>query len=228
MAPRDSKEALEIPDIKRRDLIVPIKCSDCIFYKRLAILPKPCQELGTPPSATVCHRFLVDPTKFGDGEVFAKLYRTIARVKSKSLVAASLLAAKKVAKHNFTLGARVFFKVLGADFMNNYASGIVVGATRDQILIAGTENFSALMYPNAVLTDVDWEKKRERLIKTNKINDPTGLTKISIKNLTRLKVYFPPSAKALRKKRIAAGKVKIVKGKAGSKISKTITLSSGE
>ena len=128
------KQAIQelIPDIERRAVILPIQCGQCLFHRRMAIYPKPCIQLGTPASAETCRRFVPDPNSLGEDS--AKILRVLRGIKKPNLLAAVIMSAKKVERLGFELGQPVYLHVMGGEYISNYASGTVIGCSKDQIV----------------------------------------------------------------------------------------------
>ena len=181
-----------LPDIIRRDLVIPITCANCVFFKRLAVLKLPCYELGTAPAAKTCHRFVPDPVQMDTPERLVRALVAIAGAKRPVLAAAAAAGSKRISKLGFILGQRIFFRVMGGDYLSNYASAIIVGATRNQIVVSGQDTFTAIVYTSNVLNKEDFENKRKRLVAANKINDPVApFERIRINNKDKLLLHTP-------------------------------------
>jgi hypothetical protein len=111
------------------------------------------------------------------------------------LAAAAAVGSRRIAKLGFSLGQRVFFKIIGADYLSNYASAIVVGATRTQLVLSGVDTFTAMINISSVLDKEGFESKRLSLVKRNRINDPTApFERIKINNRDRLLMHTPKTA----------------------------------
>ena len=180
----------DLPTIRRRKVVLPIKCGDCIFHKHMATYVKPCSELGTIASSDTCGRFIPDPRLLGNDA--GRALRAVASAIRPMLLAASMLSAKRVARSGFKLGQRVYVHVTGGDYLNNYASGIVVGATADKVVVLGSEGYSALLSSEALIDSWAWSRVRARLVGADRINDPDGgLRRISVRGRERLIAYEP-------------------------------------
>lgn len=210
----------EIPDIKRKDIILRVKCKDCIFFKQYATYQHPCSMLGTIASAKPCSRFTLNPSSLGNIAQAAEVFAVLAPFKQKLLLAAALVTAKRVTKHGLKIGDRIYFKLSNADFISNYTSAVVVGANSEGIVVGGRENFTAILKPSSVLTLDAWKAKRKSLLSANKINDPKGLIRITIKGVKKLQMYLPQLARKISKKRGRKAKVAInaVQTKSGKRI----------
>lgn len=192
----------ELPDIRRKDLVLPVSCGNCTFYRSQAVFKQPCSDLGTPASAKTCFRFVPDPHQLDDPERLFRALAAIGGAKRPSLTASVMVGAKRVEKLGFRVGQRVFFRPAGDDYLNNYVAAAVVGASSDRLVLAGEAGFTAFVYPNSVMVKADFEKKRTRLVKRDKVNDPKGgFKKIKVGNVEKLHAYLPELATASTKKR---------------------------
>lgn len=182
----------EIPEIRRRRIVLPVKCGDCVFHKRLATYPRPCFELGTPPSADTCIRFAPDPSHMGDATDLATTLKALASAQRPALAAMAMLGARAVERLGFSIGQTVYMKVLGGDFLCNYARAVVVAASRDKLVLAGAQGYTALVGTDLLLNYDSWAEKRQRLVRAKRINDPSGgLRKLDVRGSERLIVYEP-------------------------------------
>jgi hypothetical protein len=118
-----------------------------------------------------------------------KALAAIGGAKKPVLAASAVAGAKRAAKLGYRLGQVVYFRIMGGDFLGNYASAFVVGATSDQLVLAGHDTFTAIVYPDRVYSTERFELKKAALIKREKINDPNGgFTKIKVGNRGYLSV----------------------------------------
>ena len=197
--PQPQQEA--IPDIRRGPVILPVQCGHCLFHKRMATYSRPCVELGTPASAQTCSRFTPDPAQLSQDD--ARALSTIASAKRPLLLASIMLQAKRCARIGWKVGEIVYLRITGGDYLNNYASGMVVGATRDQVILIGYEGYTALLFPDALLDRAAWETKRQNLVSRKAINDPAGgLRKIGERGAVKLVAYEPaPLGKGVKRRK---------------------------
>ncbi len=215
-------KAVEIPDFKRRDIILDVACRDCVFYTHLATFDKPCKELAVAAAAVPCNRFVADPRQIDSGNELARIMRIMKKAKRKSVLAAVLISQAKVARKGFSVGQTVVFRVLSADYINNYATGFVLGVNGNRVVLGGKADFTAFIDRSTILTLEQWEAKRDALIGANRVNDPNGLEKIYTPKGPKLKALIPALVSTTRK-RNDKGRVK------RSKLKKqgTYTLSDG-
>jgi hypothetical protein len=192
----------ELPDIRRKDLVLPLSCGSCTFYSRLAVFKQPCSDLGTPASAKTCFRFVPDPHQLDEPKRLFRVLSAIGKAKRPLLAASVVLGAKRVAKFGLRIGQIVYFRPAGDDYLNNYAAASIVGATKDRIVLAGEQGFTAFVYPTSVMTKEAFETKRKSLVKRDKVNDPSGgFKKLKVGNVEKLMAYLPELARASTKKR---------------------------
>jgi hypothetical protein len=199
----------EVPDIRRRDPTIPIKCGDCVFHTNLATYGRPCSELGTLSAAKTCARFVADPAQLGEAADVGPLLRAIAGVRNGAMVASIVLSSRKVGRLGFRLGQTVYFRVMGGDFLCNYARAIVIGASGRDLVLSGVQTFRALVGASQLMDRDAWEVKRARLVKAGRIDDPDGgLRKIEVRGRERLVAYepLPLGSGSSRRKKPARGK----------------------
>ncbi len=200
---KNNEDKIEVPDIRRAPVVLPVQCGQCLFHKRMATYAKPCLQLGTPASAETCARFVPDPVLLGPDS--GRALRFLASVRGPVLIAAAMLQARKIERRGFSLGEHVYTKVMGDDYLNNYASGYVVGTARDHVVVAGGAGYSALLLPSSLLNRVGWLAKAKSLIDRDRINDPKGgLLRITVRGKQRLSAFEPEplgGKKARAKKR---------------------------
>lgn len=189
------------PDIIRRDLVLQVTCVNCVFYKRLAVMKSPCAELGTAPAAKTCYRFVPDPVQMDSPDRLARALTAIAGARRPLLAAAAAAGSRRIAKLGYALGQRVIFRIMGGDYLSNYASAIVVGATRTQLVLSGIDSFTAMVNISSVLDKEGFERKRTSLVRRNRINDPaTPFERIRVNNKDKLLLHMPTVA-GVKKKR---------------------------
>lgn len=203
---------VEIPDIKRRDITLPIACRNCVFYRKLAAYAKGCEELGVAPSAKTCTKFVPDPEQMDQTDRLLQTLTTVGRAKKPELVYAAMLSAAKVRRTGYRVGQTVFFRVLGGDYLSNYARGVVVGSVRDSVVVIGAELFTACLKVSSVLSSDDFLVKKERLVSAGKINDP-GVTfeRIRVRDRKKLLAHVPKLAGGTAKAKAKRGRPSKVK-----------------
>lgn len=192
----------EMGDIVRKDLTLSITCVSCVFFKRIAVFKAPCSELGTAPAAKTCSRFVPDPVQMDAPDRLARALAAIAGARRPKLAAAAALGAARITKLGFRLGQQVFFRVMGGEYLSNYASAIVVGATHSQLVLSGVDSFTMLTNVSSVLNKEAFERKRLSLVKRGRINDPVApFERIRVNNRDKLLMHLPKSASPKRRGR---------------------------
>lgn len=192
----------DLPEIRRKEIVLPVNCGDCTFFRRQAVFKQPCSDLGTAGSSKPCFRFVPDPAQLDEPERVFRALAAIGGAKKPVLMASVLEGAKRVKKLGFRVGQRVYFRPAGDDYLNNYAAAAVVGASKDRLVLMGEQGFTAFLYPSSVMTKADFEKKRGRLVKRDKVNDPNGgFKKLRVGSAEKLLAYLPQLAKADGKKK---------------------------
>lgn len=226
-SPKPEKSQLldDIPDIKRQAVVLPVQCGSCIFHSRMATYSKPCIQLGTPASAETCRRFVPDPTQIGPDP--GPILQLLASAVKPVLLAAAMLAARKVSKLGFKLGERVFFRVMGADYVNNYVSGVIVGAVDRRFVLAGAEGFTALLESESVLNNEGWEHKLEKLLRAGKVDDPNGGLRRIASQGNKLVAYVPEPLRQSKKEKFPVYKKAKALPKVPKKAKRVIILSGG-
>lgn len=188
---------VEVPDILRHRIELPITCGDCLFlhtagaYKQGDGL-RPCSFFGTLEIHDPCKKFTPNPKSFNGG--LGEALDFLSNFDKPQLVFAALLTKNRLKRFKLHLGEKVYFHVLGGDYISNYASGRVVGALGDRIILEGLEGHTSQVKPESVLKEAAWMDTLHRLLEGNMINDPKGgLRKITYDRKTKHKLvaYFP-------------------------------------
>jgi hypothetical protein len=222
----DQKEIEEVPDIKRRPIELALRCGECIFLTKFQTYAKPCSQYGTVPSSEVCQRFVADPAKLVPLSDVRKLLELMSSIRNPNALAASIASVRKVRKLGFELGQTVYFRVMGKDYLNNYATAMVLGVNgKAKLMVAGAQNFIASINGDQLLGREEWEAKRARLVSRNLINEPDGgLRKITLQGKNRLVAFEPPSLTQGKKK----GPRSAFSGKKSTRKKGPIILSTGD
>lgn len=89
---------------------------------------------------------------------------------------------QKSSKAKLAMGTKLYFHVMGKDYVSNYRCGYVIGYSSDGLLmVIGTpiqkaRGKSMIAYFNDtdhVLTSAEWKKKHAELVEKGRIQDPT-------------------------------------------------------
>ena len=180
---------LSMPDVVRRQVTLSVTCGSCVFHRRFAVYDHPCNDLGTSAASVPCSRYCLDPTHAAKGEELFKLAAAVGAARNAHLLAAMFASGHRAKRHGFTVGQQVVVRVTPGEYMSNYARGVVVGATTKQVMLAGYDNFTAMLHPSSLLTLAQWAAKRASLVKSKHINDPNGVKRIRVKGSAALSVY---------------------------------------
>ena len=192
----DKIDDLSMPDVARKPVTLGVSCGSCVFHKRFAAYDHPCHDVGVAAASVPCVRYCPDPTLVAKGEELFALARAVGSAKNTSLLAAMFVTGHRARRHGFSVGQQVVFRVSTADFMSNYVRAIVVGATTKQVMLAGYDNFTALMHPISLLNMEQWSVKRRQLIKSKAINDPVGIRRVKVKGANALAMHEPELLRA--------------------------------
>jgi hypothetical protein len=198
-----------VPDIRRQKITLAVRCGDCMFLKSAGVYKdssgaaKPCATFGTVAGADPCRWFTPNPRLF-NGEAGIAL-RTLSKIGHSVIIASLILAHNRVENQGLSLGQVVYFHVMGGDYINNYASGSVIGVVRDTVILEGIEGHVSQVKRESLLNDEEWSIKLANLIAKNRINDPVGgLRKKVTGGKRRLQLYKPrllKRKKSIKKKR---------------------------
>jgi hypothetical protein len=181
------------------------KCGDCLHFKRLAKFEKPCSELGTKhfakaPECYAPDAYALSPMSpdvlFQMGLMLREMDAKQARVFS-----ALIRQIPYMEKHyGLRLGQPVFFKI-GADYLSNYFRGHVLAVTEvgnSQVFVTSdmkktqrSNPMIASLMRESLLSLTEFKKKRERLVREGRENDPKPLWSKPKKAVDE--TYVPPS-----------------------------------
>ena len=188
-AKKEEPAALSMPDVTRRPVTLNVSCGSCVFHRRFAVYDHPCHDLGVAAASVPCSRYCVDPTHAAKGEELFKLAAAVGSARNAHLLAAMFASGHRSRRHGFTVGQQVVVRVTPGEYMSNYARGVVIGATTKQVMLAGYDNFTAMLHPSSLLPLDQWRAKRSSLIKAKRVNDPDGVKRIKVKGSAALAVY---------------------------------------
>jgi hypothetical protein len=178
------KKVIKISEVKS-----PIKCGDCMHFKKLAKFEKVCSQLGTKHYANAPSCYFPDAYKLATqspdmlyrlGLWFKDLTAQEARILGVLLNSTTSLEKR----YKLKFGQPVFF-CLGQDYLSNFFRGFVLGASPmgdDQVFITSDLNKTqrkqpmiASMMRESVYTVPEFKKHKEKLIKLKRLNDPSPL-----------------------------------------------------
>jgi hypothetical protein len=196
---KTTKEEFPIPElgIKRIRPFLKITCRDCLFLKNAGAYKddkgnlRPCEYFGTVGQADPCRLFTTNPKNLTFP--IGKILKDLSKVPNPDAVVAAFMATRRLKKFGFKLGQKVYFRVMGNDYLCNYASGYVIGSVQNKIIIEGCEKHTSQLYSTSILNEETWRKKLAHLLHLNKINDPKGgLRKVVNGNAVELRGFEPP------------------------------------
>lgn len=166
---------------------VSIRCKDCAHYTKSAhpLYESPCAELGIQQSSPAPVCFVPDVGRIRQHgtnitEALSVITRSLPDAQLRVL-ASILLTAGKVQKLGFAPFQTVYFHLKNDKYLSNFYRGQIIGVSgANSIMIMGTQRpnspaVTAHLEPASLLTEADWSKKRESLIKQGRIQDPDGV-----------------------------------------------------
>jgi hypothetical protein len=217
------KEKIENIDIKRGITQAVFSCKDCYFLKNAGAYRddkgnlRPCEYFGTIAQSEPCRLFVPNPRNMH--VAIGPALEILSKLSNPQVAIAAFLSSKRIRATNFKIGQKVYFHVLGLDYLNNYASGHIIGYVQNKLIIEGLEGHISQILPESAYNEQNWSAKLASLLKDNRINDKTGLHKIYNGMSCQLHGYSPPMLSAKKKKY-----KKIVKEKLKEKMPKVINL----
>jgi len=214
MARKPKIVPVEKLDVKRQRLSLDVRCGDCMFFKKAGIykdaanVDRSCEGFGTVTGSDPCRWFTAD-SKYFNGQL-GDLLQILNKVERPQVLAAVLLSAKRMKRFGLALGQKVYFHVMGGDYICNYASGLVIGSVKGVIVIE-SDGYVARLKAENILDEEAWKIKLSSLLKKDKINDPNGgLRKIKTSNQSRLQVYEPHTVTSVKKPQSKKPKTRII------------------
>ena len=220
MAKKEKVEKIENVDIRRGVPSLKISCKDCVFLKSSGAYKddkgnlRPCSYFGVIGQAEPCRSFVPDPRLMK--VLIGPALQILGQLPNPDVVFGSIFSIKKLKQVGMKLGQRIYFHVLGGDYIGNYASGYIIGMVQGTLVVEGSEGHVSHIQPESAMDEDIWNEKLASLLKANKVNDPNGgLRKIFDDKGFHLEKYLPP---LLRKK-----KKKVVNYKKTEKIKKSKT-----
>jgi len=214
---RSMDEILESPldnkDKKRKQITIGAKCKSCIFYKDRAYqaFKKPCAQLGVKQYSRPCQHFFANPYIFLKDDPEFNLAKKLLIKYEKQLptLVAWLNQELSTKKTGFTFGQIIYVKMIGEDYLQNYARATVVSANKEVVYVQG-DIFRGTFMHASIFTEDAWVRKKKNLIKHKRIRDPKEAEyyKIKIKPKKAVEYEVPTIdtfAKTITKKKV--GKV---------------------
>jgi hypothetical protein len=204
---------LSSDDKRRRPPAIAAKCKNCLHFRTQAYksFKKPCEVLGIKAYARPCSHFFPNPFEFVKGEKDFKILSKLMSKYAKQLpgIVAMLNGELQSRKRGFSFGQPVVVRVIGDDYLLNYAQAQVISANKEYVFIQGfhaDKPIRLTLLHESVILQEDWNRKRKALITRKKIRDPKAK---GFYTVTRVKTkdYEVPSiddfAKIISKKKKA-------------------------
>ena len=199
----------EIPVTSKH--VLKYKCGDCLHFggadKGIAKFESVCSKLGVKRFADAPSCF------FGNVYVLAKkepdrlyqigmMFHDFTSREKRILMSLLKASPSFEKKYNLAFGMPVYF-YLSRDYLSNYFRGFVIGVavTGDpKVYIASDLNgrqrgnpCTVSLYRNSIFSISEFKKKKEQLIKSGRLKDPTPLSK-DMKMPKKVEAdYQPPS-----------------------------------
>lgn len=162
-----------------------LRCGECIhFNKGPRRFEKLCIELGQEAFSHACPEFTPDLCKLAsvpimDMRTLADMTATLNQPQLR-LLAFTFRNMDFIRKAGFVFGQTVVFSIDGKDFLENYFSGVVIGASKDGSTVYVTSDLETMNKGNCMLTLTrnsvktleQYEKHRDVLIKKKRIRAP--------------------------------------------------------
>ncbi len=154
-----------------------VRCGDCVFFQRHKHddFNLPCSKEGKIVTSTPCRRWSPD----GRGVTYELLMQLVPILqqfdsKERHITAGMLRNADALKTTGLTFLERVVVRLRGGDYMSNFAYATVIGkATDGRISILGKGGFTGLVEEKSIIRLVDFTSKVARMLREDKINDPT-------------------------------------------------------
>jgi len=190
------KLPLATNDKKRRAPAIAAKCKNCLFFSNAAYkaFKKPCKTLGVKSFSRPCEHFFANPFEFILNDKRHKLIATLIKKYEDDLpgIVAWLNQEIYTRKKKFYYGQPVVVRMLGEDYLTNYAQAWVVSANSEHVFVQG-KKFKGTFLHESIILNEDWVRKRAALVKHKKIKDPKAKDYyiISKKRITPKKKELP-------------------------------------
>ena len=197
----DNATKTEVPldtnDKRRRPPAIAAKCRDCLFFKDgyYPAFRKPCATIGIKHYSRPCSHFFANPFAFMLNEKEHKFVGKIIERYDHALggIVAWLNQEISTRKKGFFYGQPVMVRMIGDDFLLNYAQAFVVSANSTHVFVQGSK-FRCTLLHESIILDKDWVRKRAALLKRKKIRDPKAKEYFTFsRKAAKQKDYVPPS-----------------------------------
>jgi hypothetical protein len=195
------------------NLALKTHCNSCRHFKKTPAPghgDKVCNLLGAIPESPACALYAVDPLALGP--LVPEAARVLGTLTPSQLRAFASLALEEAARSSkpdtkpIRLGTTLFFRALGADFVNNYRRGLAVAfPSKTQVLVlcqteaahgaATAKPYTALLPLSAVLTPTQWAQRYLKLVRKGALTDPQTKNNLSLTKAP--KGYTPPEIRTI-------------------------------
>ena len=192
-------QEVELPKTGKQ-VVVGVKCRDCVYFNKNAIFSDKCENLGIQSFAVPCEKFVIDPNQidFLESPEKKELAGIIKNLPDRKLaiIAALINQENKTRKKGFYFGQKVYIKIYQPDYLSNYVSAYIIAADKTHVFLQGKKGWRGTLYHKSILTIGDFKKKKLSIIAKNLIKDPKYSTYCKVKlNKTKMKteLYEPPT-----------------------------------
>lgn len=220
-----TKKDIKVKGVSAATLELQHRCGECLHFSGHQHIHKVelCTKLGVRAIAlapAVC--FTPDVTQLvGNSDQFVQLTALLDSYSTKQkriLMGLLIKRPNRIGRYrDLPLGTKVFFHGMGKDYISNYLSGYVVGATSSGELIisgspdANTRGKSYIAYMTSsdnIMTITEWKLKRAELKAQGKVLDPQSKIMPSAKSVGDQPVTIDSAPDTWHDKRTAASKKK--------------------
>ncbi len=199
---------------KRPPVALGVRCRSCLFFKSRShhAYKKPCAELGVKQYSRPCKYYFANPFIFLKNDPEYKLVKKLLVQYAKLLpdLVGWLNQETATKRTGFSFGQTVYVRMIGDDYLLNYAEATVISANREYIYIQ-TKNFTGTFLHASVYTEEQWKRKKKNLIKNKKIRDPKEKEYYKVKKLPKPIDYDVPTIDKFEKT-LAKARVNEMKG----------------
>lgn len=160
------------------NLAISAKCGMCVHFGNMKhpAYESVCKELGILEENTPCTRYEPDyrQLQLAEQPWFSAFAASLSQMtgKQRHILASLLMKENRTRRAGFFFGETVYMRVFEGDYLSNYRRGVIVSATSKHVYIEGRGGFHAMLMRNSVMTTKQWLRKKQELIRANRLKDP--------------------------------------------------------
>lgn len=160
------------------NLAISAKCGMCVHYANMkhTAYESVCKELGILEENTPCIRYEPDyrQLQLAEQPWFAAFAAAMSQMtgKQRHILASLLMKENRTRRAGYFFGETVYIRVFEGDYLSNYRRGVIVSANSKHVYIEGRGGFHAMLMRNSVMNTRQWLRKKQELIRSNRIKDP--------------------------------------------------------